>query len=362
MGLRFELAWLALWACSGAHEPSRDVKPSDAAPTARDAADPLAADPRRWFAGDVHMHVSPPDDPADVTMNVQQIARAAATAGLDFVVLTPHVWQARWESGGFRGAWRRLAADAAQITTPTMIPGAEWSDRDGHFTVTGVDLAALPAKKPFLAAAHDAGAFISTNHPFAVPTRVFGIRASHFDMSYRPWSERRSGFTAIDGAEVWNIPLGLANLVSRPGGRTGEERAWTELDRVVHDEHRRVTAVAGTDNHRSNVMATTWVLAVDATASAILDAITHGATCVGGPEAGSFRAHGDGDWVRIGEAVVGKTIALAWNGTARLFIDDVDQGEHAGGFVHDTGGRLHTYRIAIGPSRSGFIYANLPGA
>lgn len=29
------------------------------------------------------------------------------------------------------------------------------------------------------------------------------------------------------------------------------------------------------------------------------------------------------------------------------------------GFVHETGGAAHTYRIAIGPSRCGFIYANI---
>jgi len=50
---------------------------------------------------------------------------------------------------------------------------------------------------------------------------------------------------------------------------------------------------------------------------------------------------------------------LAWDGRARLFIDDVDRGEHDNGFVHETAGALHTYRIAVGASRCGFIYANL---
>ena len=53
------------------------------------------------------------------------------------------------------------------------------------------------------------------------------------------------------------------------------------------------------------------------------------------------------------------SITLAWIGVARLFIDGRDLGEHDGGFVHDTGGGLHTYRIEHGRSRSGFIYANL---
>jgi hypothetical protein len=344
---------LLLAAC-GSGELGAPPKPM----TSSDAAAPAELDPRRWFGGDVHMHVAPPDDPHDVVMNVEQIADAALAAGLDFVVLTPHLWHSRW-GAEFRRQWGAFANDARAIAKPTMIPGVEWGDRDGHFTIAGVAIDTL--RGDFLAAAHDAGAFISTNHPFALPTKIPGVRVSHFDMSYRPWTERRrTGFTAIDGAEVWNVPLGLANLLSQPGGRTGEARTWTELDRVVHTERRPVTAVGGTDNHRMHVTATTWVLAVDATATSILDALVRGATCVGGPEGGSFRARGDdGPWVHIGESVVARTITLAWDGVARLFIDDVDQGEHAGGFVHDTGAALHTYRIVVGSSRCGFIYANL---
>lgn len=356
---------LVLAACG-----SRDAAPpAPAPPSPHEAASPdaiasdadrSAGDPRRWLAGDVHMHVAPPDDPDDVALDLDAIAEAAARAGLDFVVLTPHLWTARW-GDGFRRQWRALAADAARVARPVMIPGVEWGDRDGHFTVAGVDVGAL--RGPFLAAADAAGAFVSANHPFAVPTKIPGVRISHHDLSYRPWSARRPGFTAIDGAEVWNMPLGLANLISRPGGRSGEERAWTELDRVARTEHRRVTAVGGSDNHRTHVLATTWVLAADATATAIVEALLAGRTCVGGPEAGSFRARGDtGGWARIGESVATRTITLAWDGVARLYIDDVDRGEHVGGFVHDTGGDIHTYRIVTGASRCGFIYANLPPA
>jgi hypothetical protein len=42
-----------------------------------------------------------------------------------------------------------------------------------------------------------------------------------------------------------------------------------------------------------------------------------------------------------------------------VFVDNVDQGEHTDRFTHETGGELHTYRIQLGPSRSGFIYANM---
>lgn len=315
------------------------------------------ADPRRWYAGDLHMHVAPPDS-GDVELSITEIAAAAAQAGMDFVVLTPHLWASRWQSADWIAAWRKLAEAAATIKSPTLIPGVEWTTGDGHFTVVGTDVAALRGKD-FLAAADHAGAFISVNHPYAVPTKIPGIRASHYNMSYRVWTEHRAGFTAIDGAEVWNVPLGFANVISRPGGRSGEELAWAALDRVVHEEHRRVTAVAGTDNHQSNVMATTWVLAMDATAGAILAALRDGATCIGSPAAGTLRARGDGDWVAIGGQVSGPRTTLQWSGTAHVFVDNVDQGEHTDRFTHQTGGELHTYRIELGASRSGFIYANL---
>src|SRR5688572_27437611 len=144
-----------LAACGGqrSEPPPKLAGPGDA--VAKDAGDPLAADPRKWFAGDVHMHVAPPDDPADVTLDVRAIADGAVAAGLDFVVLTPHLWPARWGSE-FREQWRTLADQATAIAKPTMIPGVEWSDNDGHFTVTGIDIAKLRGKN-FLDAADRAG-------------------------------------------------------------------------------------------------------------------------------------------------------------------------------------------------------------
>jgi hypothetical protein len=351
--MRFLVLWLVV-ACSST-APRAAVR-EDAPVLGIDAP----SDARRWYAGDVHMHVSPPDHRGDVALSIAEIATRATKAGMDFVVLTPHLWTARWndDRGRWQRAWRELASAAAAIATPTMIPGAEWTTRDGHFTVAGADLASLRGED-FLAAAEEAGAFISVNHPFAVPTKIPGVRASHYDMSYRAWTQRRDGFVAIDGAEVWNVPLAFANLVSRPGGRTAEDRTWSELDRMVHRERRRVTAVGGTDNHASNVMATTWVLAVDATATAILAALRDGATCIGGPEAGTLRARGDGEWVQIGGEITGPVAMLEWAGTARVFVDNIDHGQHDGRFTHTTEGALHTYRIELGTSRSGFIYANL---
>src|SRR5262249_6981875 len=159
---------------------------------------------------------------------------------MDFVVLTPHVHPSDW-GDSFRRRWRALAHDARQETRVTLIPGVEWTTGAGHFTVTGVAIDELGSN--LLAAAHDAGAFISVNHPFATPTHIPHVPISHYDISYRVWTAHDKGFTAIDGVEVWNVPLGFANVISRPGGLTGEERAWLAANRVVHDEHRKLTAV-----------------------------------------------------------------------------------------------------------------------
>jgi hypothetical protein len=56
-----------------------------------------------------------------------------------------------------------------------------------------------------------------------------------------------------------------------------------------------------------------------------------------------------------------RRVDLRWSGRARLFVDGVDAGEHAGGTTHDAGPDPHTYRIETGASR-GFLYANIdPG-
>lgn len=320
-----------------------------------------ANDTRRWFAGDLHMHLQPDGD-SDVSFD--QVVDSARAAHLDFLFLTPHIRPQGWDDSGaaHRRDWHAMAEHARAVTGITIIPGMEWTTRGGHFTVAGTELDALdvPAND-FLDAAHKAGAIVSVNHPFALPMHMPGIPVTDYDLSYKVWTDHGRGFTAIDGAEILNLPLALANLINRPGGRTGEERAWTELDRIVHAEHRKMIAVGGSDDHHGHATATTWVLAAHPSEREILSALRAGETCIGGPQAGTFTAAGDdaAKQVHIGGAVTGAKVTLHWTGLARLFVDDQDKGEHDGGFTHDTGGTLHTYRIVVGGSRSGFIYANL---
>jgi len=78
-------------------------------------AAPARAAPR-WIAGDLHVHESPPDAPRDVAMSADEIAEAARARGLEFVILTPHLWETRWHAPAarrrFLAQWKALARTA----------------------------------------------------------------------------------------------------------------------------------------------------------------------------------------------------------------------------------------------------------
>ena len=370
-------------ACS-ASPAGAPPSPAEAEPTTRPApaeVDPwlapppapsptVAADPRRWIPGDLHMHIAPFDVREGAPLAVTDLARRGLAAGLEFVIATPHLHPSTLADPARRSTWmRRWAAMAAQARAQrgfTIIPGVEWTIwGHGHYGVSGLDLTALRGDD-VLAEARARGGFVVVNHPYAVPTEIPGVPISHRDLSYRPWTERGHADESelLGGVEVWNQPLGLANLVSRPGGLSGEQHAFLAADRLARATGRPVAAVGGTDSHTTRMATTTWVLAAEATEEAILTALRAGATCVGAADGGTLVAHGDGDppgrWARIGEVVrAAEAVELRWAGRAHLFVDGVDQGEHDGGYVHRGAAGRHTYRIELGASRCGFVYANL---
>jgi len=371
-------AWflaVALAACSSPASP--DARGAiDAAPVAAiepppDAvpppdAMPMPPTPRRWIAGDLHMHVAPPGATSDVTMTIPQIARVARKERLEFVIVVPHLWTRGWNSPKQRAKWQALWGKMAALARAqegiTMIPGVEYGESGvGHFGISGVDLATLEGPS-LLEAAHAAGAFIVINHPFAVPTNLPNVRVSRADLSYKPWTSRRpvERDDHLDGVEVWNHLLRWAGLISVKN----EVRGFVAADRLVHAERRPIALVGGSDNHRDWIKPTTWVLATDASEAAILEGLHAGATCVGGTEA-ALEARGDADpadrWAVIGEVARGGRVELRWRGRGRLFIDGVDRGPHDGQFVDEAATGVHTYRLEVGKSRCGFVYANLDG-
>jgi hypothetical protein len=312
------------------------------------------------------MHTAPPGWRKDVELTISEIARAARHKGLAFVILTPHLWESTWRvperRDRWQSEWTSMAARARAQRGVTLIPGVEWGiDGIGHFGVSGIPLDTLDGDD-FLAAAHDAGAFVVVNHPFVVPTRKPGIRVSFRNMSYRPWTTRPdpTRHDPIDGVEVWNVLHRRSHLVSE----RGESRGFDAADRLVRTDHRAIAVVGGTDNHKQDIRITTWVLATDASEPAVLDALRRGATCVGGLEGSTLEAHGDLDppdrWVPIGDSAhAASRLELRWKGRARVFVDSVDLGLHDGTFTDDHAAGLHTYRIERAHSRCGFVYANL---
>jgi hypothetical protein len=299
-------------------------------------------------------------------MSIPQIAREAKRQKLEFVIVVPHLWTRGWVSpkqrAKWQGLWHTMAELARAQRSVTVIPGVEYGETGiGHFGISGVEVDLLEGPS-LLEAAHAAGAFIVINHPFAVPTKVPGVRISNADLSYKPWTSRKpiERHDPIDGVEVWNHMLRYAHLVSPKN----EARGFAAAERLVREQRRPIALVGGSDNHRDWIRPTTWVLATDASEAAILDGLRAGATCVGGPEA-ALEAHGDADpadrWAAIGETVHGERVDLRWRGLGRLFIDGVDRGKHDGHYVDEAAAGLHTYRLEIAKSRCGFVYANLDG-
>lgn len=345
---------LLVAACGSSSEP---------APVATRAASvtPVATVARRWIPGDLHVHPAPFDVREGASLTPADLAELGPRAGLEWAILTPHVRPPTWSDPGDRkrwlAKWTQMASEARAVTSMTLIPGTEYTDWTyGHFGVSGVDLATLG--DDVLASAHARGAFIVVNHPFAEPTHIPGFAVSEMNLSFRPWTTGHGAVPHLDGVEVYNLPLGIANVIS--SGPSGETRAFTAADELARREHRPIAVVGGSDTHSRVLTPTTWVLAPDAREASILAALRAGATCVGGPEAGSLEARGDdGRWAAIGESVIAKaSVTLRWTGRARLYIDGADAGEHDGGFTHAAAGAMHTYRIVVGGSRCGFVYAN----
>ncbi|HVK75888.1 MAG TPA: hypothetical protein VM734_21300 [Kofleriaceae bacterium] len=379
--MRRSVATAGLVAAIAACAPSRAAEPppgrADApapgpAPAPRPGPAPAPGpDGRRWIAGDLHVHIAPFDAREGASLRIADLERDGPAAGLEFVIVTPHVHPRTLASPGRRREWMTrwsaMAAEARAARALTIIPGTEYTVWGyGHFGVSGLDLAAVRGDDVFGAAAA-AAALVVVNHPYAVPTGIPGIPISERDLSFRPWTAGAAAgpVPRLDGVEVWNLPLGLANLASRPGGQSGEQRAFATADALARREGRPIATVGGSDTHARHLVPTTWVLAADAGEAAILAAVRAGATCVGSPAAGTLVARGDAEpvadrWARIGESTRARArVDLRWTGRARLFVDGVDRGEHDGAWTHTATAGAHTYRIEQDGSRCGFVYANV---
>lgn len=346
-----------------------------------------AAGRAEWYQGDLHQHVTPPDRPGDVFATLERFQAAARREGIDFAVLTPHIWESR--ARGQRDA-QEIAAWLGEPKTghnpPLVIRAIEHTrSSPGHIMIGFLDERAFAeeikrtgAARPLALRLLDRGALVFLNHPMGIPERVAFFH-DRFDPSWKPLT-RPEAFAREDpalraeaeeilarchGFEVLNRSIAFVErLTGTPRERTHLDKAFCALDREVLRQRRRMVGIGGSDNHAVFFAGATWVDARALTADAIREAILAGRVVVGGKAATALRATTDR---APGGGGVGanlpaeKWVELRFPGRALVWRDGELAGEFEGVYRDETLARaeLHIYRIAIGDSWSNHVYVNL---
>jgi hypothetical protein len=170
-----------------------------------------------WHRGDLHTHTVH----SDGRRRIAEMASAATSAGLDFIVSTDH------NTSSANRAWA-----TTEIAGPLVIAGEEVTTRHGHWLAVGlppggwIDWRYAPRDGVFgdyAAQVHADGGLVVAAHP-SVPL---------------PGCAWEFGYHDVDAMEVWN---GLWNVDDELS-----LRVWHQLLR----QGRRITAVGGSDSHTS---------------------------------------------------------------------------------------------------------------
>lgn len=289
---------------------------------------PATVGPYRILAGDLHCHVSPPDDPRDVSRGLAETVALAREEALDFVVLTPHVPARFYLDADLRAkvllgqSELRRAIAANEVGRTLFIPGFEYTDhRYGHVGTSFADLervlaevrleVARAAPARFFAQWVADGGVLVVNHPLVTPVDSI-LPTARADLSWRPWTSRAEvppEIAAVDrlaiGFEAYNAAVSHLRDRFLLGDPDASVRAILgRLDREIVSSHRRMTPVGGSDSHVGYLRPTTFVLAKGRTEADLRDALRGGRTCVRSPGACSLevRAPG-GPWVSVGGAL-----------------------------------------------------------
>jgi hypothetical protein len=348
-----------------------------------------AEEPGTWFHGDLHAHVSPPDLPREVWASFDRTRRQAVREGLDFVVLSPHLWHSgrggREAGDAARiAAWLREGADfGAKDGGPLFIPGYE--DTRGIPGHLGVDF--LPRDAADLIAATpprlalglaDRGALVFVNHPLGLPPGLAGFLGEG-NVGWKPFvapemlagradaaDEAQEILARCTGFEVFNRSIALAErALGMAREETHLDRAFRLLDREILRQRRRMVGFGGSDNHSIVLAGTTWVRAAALTPEALREAIRAGRVVVGGKAACALEVTTDlapaGGGVGANLAAA-RWVELRFPGAALVWKDGEPLGERRGPWRDEAvaPGELHVYRIAIGDSYSNAVYVNLP--
>jgi hypothetical protein len=300
-------------------------------------------------SGDLHCHVAPPDDASDVTRALPATADLAKAEGIDFVVLTPHVWSRFFMDAKLRSivqeGQRDLRAAIAIETKRTgvlFIPGFEYTDQQyGHVGVSFGDLDAVLSDVPLADAqahpekffeqwvAHDG--VLSIHHPLVTPIPGSSFSMAKADLSWRPFTAPGKFPAEIDavtrlaqGHEVFNLTAThLRDRYLLHDGLATIRASLARLDQEVRTQGRRIAALGGSDSHEDHLRAATFVLTPARTIDAIRTAIVSGRTCVRDGAACTFTARSPGGTLaRVGDAVSGSELAVSATGDdIEIFLD-----------------------------------------
>ena len=277
------------------------------------------------LAGDLHCHVSPPDNPGHVGRNLPDTVTLAEEESLDFVVLSPHLWTGFLDDPSERAEalerTRTLAAAiAAADTDVLLIQGFEYSTYSGHATMAFADLESVlgtiaigdvGASSLFFERWVAAGGLIVVNHPLLTGLDSM-IPNARWDLSWHPWTE--STAPPLDIATIDRLAHGweaensaVAHL--RDHWMTGRDESSRrsvlyQIDRRIRKQRRRMTPIGGSDSHSHHIRAVTFVLAEERSERGVRDAIVDGRVCIRDPRACTFQARVPGaEWSSIGAAL-----------------------------------------------------------
>ncbi len=252
-GVRYELTA----ATAGVDAPAADTDPVPPV-TDRPARRALPADAgMRWLAGDLHAHTVH----SDGAMTVAELARYAASRGLEFLAVTDH---------NTISHHRELPA-AAAAQGITLLPGQEVTIERGHANVFG-DVGWIDFREPpdeWLASAERGGGLLSVNHPYG------GQVSWTAPMTRRPPLLEVWHWSWLD--PHWTTPL-----------------AWWQA------WHPDAIAIGGSDWHRPGSDAppgapTTWVQCDGAEPDAVLAGIAAGRVAVSAGRQGPVLLRVDGE-------------------------------------------------------------------
>ena len=322
---RFAFVWLLValsCASCGKHAIVDTVMASAYRP---ERASTVDVAPYVLLAGDLHCHVSPPDNPGHVGRNLPDTVALAEEEGLDFVVLSPHLWSGFLEDPSERAEalerTRTLARSIAGTDTDVMlIQGFEYSTYSGHATLAFTDLervlGEIPLGDPEASGAFferwvAAGGVIVVNHPLLTGLDSM-IPNARWNLSWHTWTETSSppsDIAAIDrlahGWEAENSAVSHLRDYWMTGQSESSRRSVLyQIDRRIRKQRRRMTPIGGTDSHSHHIRAVTFVLAEERSERGVRDAIVDGRVCIRDPRACTFEARvPGGEWARVGAAL-----------------------------------------------------------